>query len=92
MYKHTCQRSHNQQVHARPYMHHKTVCTHLNLQQMSRKHAEKIASDSSAFEDLRLSMNANLSSFIASPDFYKSFSCFCVAASNQGNISPFGLA
>lgn len=82
----------NHQVHAHPYIHHKIVFIHLNLQQTSRKCAEKITSDFFALEDLRLSLNANLSSFIASPDFYKSFSCFCVAPSNQENTSHFWLA
>lgn len=82
----------NQQVRAHPHIHHKIVFTHLNFQQTSRKHAEKITSNFSAFEDLRLSLNANLSSFIASPDLCKSFSCFCAAASNQENIPHFWLA
>lgn len=82
----------NRQVHAHPYIHHNIVLMHLNLQQTSSKCAEKITLDFSALEDLRLSLNANLSSFIASPDFYKSFSCFCAAASNQENISHFWLA
>lgn len=58
----------NQQVPAHPHVQHKIVVRHLNFQQLSRKHAFWITSNFPAFEDLRLSLKANLSSFITSPD------------------------
>jgi len=69
-------------------MHHRITLMRVNCQQASRKHAEKITLNVSHFDDGRLSLNADLGSF--TPVFYKSLSCFYVAAPNQRRISsPF---